>query len=108
MTPHSAACGRPIIKIVRSQTRFSKEIDDEIVVAVQDEGSGISAEHLPRVFERFYRADKARSRKLGGTGLGLSIVKHIVLAHGGRVEVKSEAGAGSTFYVYLPSGTSVS
>lgn len=71
-------------------------------IVVRDEGCGIEAEHLPRLFERFYRVDKARSRKLGGTGLGLSIVKHIVQAHGGSVAVESTPGVGSTFTIELP------
>lgn len=73
-----------------------------IRILVRDEGFGIEAEHLPRLFERFYRIDKARSRKLGGTGLGLAIVKHIAQAHGGRVEVQSTPGKGSTFSLILP------
>ncbi len=68
---------------------------------VTDQGPGISAEHLPRIFERFYRVDKGRSRQLGGTGLGLAIVKHIALAHGGRVEVQSTPGKGSRFTLVL-------
>lgn len=75
---------------------------DEMVIAVRDEGRGIAEEHLPRVFERFYRVDKARTRKLGGTGLGLAIVKHIARAHNGRVDATSMRGKGSTFYIYLP------
>ena len=75
---------------------------DEIVLAVSDEGCGIAAEHLPRLFERFYRVDKARSRKLGGTGLGLAIVKHIAQVHGARVTVDSTPGKGSTFRLHLP------
>ncbi len=71
---------------------------------VRDEGAGIAAEHLPRLFERFYRVDKGRSRKLGGTGLGLAIVKHIVQAHGGTVAVESTPGVGSTFRIRLPAG----
>ena len=76
--------------------------DSEIIISVKDQGSGIAQKHLPRLFERFYRVDKARSRKLGGTGLGLAIVKHITQAHGGHVAVESELGKGSTFYIYLP------
>ncbi|MFP4057346.1 MAG: two-component system histidine kinase PnpS [Candidatus Brocadiia bacterium] len=78
------------------------ETDDETVVAVRDQGCGIEPQHLPRLFERFYRADKARSRKLGGTGLGLAIVKHIAQAHRGRVDVESAPGEGSTFRLHLP------
>jgi len=74
----------------------------ELSIAVADEGVGIAAEHLDRLFERFYRVDKARSRKMGGTGLGLAIVKHIVQAHGGHVEVHSTPGAGSVFTIHLP------
>jgi len=78
--------------------------DGKIEIFVQDDGPGIPAESLDRVFERFYRVDKARSREQGGTGLGLSIVKHIVQSHGGKVWVKSELGKGSTFFFTLPEG----
>ena len=76
----------------------------ELVLRVRDEGCGIEPIHLPRLFERFYRVDKARSRNLGGTGLGLSIVKHIVQAHTGAVSVDSEPGVGTTFTIRLPRG----
>ena len=72
------------------------------MITVTDQGVGISREHLPRLFERFYRVDKARSRDLGGTGLGLSIVKHIAQVHGGSVSVDSLVGRGSTFRIHLP------
>ena len=71
-------------------------------IKVRDTGPGIPPEHLPRVFERFYRVDKARSREAGGTGLGLAIVKHLALAHGGEAYVASEFGAGSEFSIKLP------
>lgn len=74
----------------------------EVEFIVQDFGPGIASEHLDRIFERFYRVDKARSRESGGTGLGLAIVKHIVLAHGGRLWAESELGAGASFHFTLP------
>jgi len=73
-----------------------------VEVFVRDSGAGIPAEDLPRLFERFYRVDKARSRELGGTGLGLSIVKHLVGAHNGTVRVESRVQEGSTFFFTLP------
>jgi len=75
---------------------------DEVRISVVDKGCGIAPEHHARLFERFYRVDKARSRKLGGTGLGLAIVKHIILAHRGKVTVESTPGRGSTFTIHLP------
>ena len=71
-------------------------------VHVGDDGEGMAPEHLPRIFERFYRVDRARSRALGGTGLGLAIVKHLARAHGGEASVRSAPGEGSTFTVELP------
>jgi two-component system phosphate regulon sensor histidine kinase PhoR len=81
------------------------EVENGVEFYVRDFGAGIASEHLPRLFERFYRVDKARSRESGGTGLGLAIAKHIVLAHGGRIRVESTLGHGSTFFFTLPLGT---
>jgi two-component system phosphate regulon sensor histidine kinase PhoR len=80
----------------------SRVAEGNVEFYVRDFGPGIAAEHLPRLFERFYRVDKARSREAGGTGLGLAIVKHIVLNHGGTVRVESELHHGATFYFTLP------
>jgi two-component system, OmpR family, phosphate regulon sensor histidine kinase PhoR len=80
----------------------ASERTGEVEFYVRDFGPGIPSEHLPRLFERFYRVDKARSREAGGTGLGLAIVKHIVLNHGGRAGVNSELGHGSVFWFRLP------
>ena len=77
---------------------------DNVNITVRDRGSGIEATHLPRLFERFYRVDKARSRTLGGTGLGLAIVKHIAAAHDGTIDVESQPGKGSVFTLTLPRG----
>ncbi|HEX9421888.1 MAG TPA: ATP-binding protein [Pyrinomonadaceae bacterium] len=92
------AKGRTEAEMLASQSAKPKR--DKIIV--EDTGEGIPAQHLERLFERFYRVDRARSRAMGGTGLGLAIVKHLALAHGGEVTVSSELGKGSTFTIELP------
>ncbi len=102
-----------IINLIENALKYSEgtwvqvkvETHDKVFrVIVQDNGRGIAEEHLPRLFERFYRVDKARSRHLGGTGLGLSIVKHIVAAHHGEIWVESQLEKGSSFIMELPLG----
>jgi two-component system phosphate regulon sensor histidine kinase PhoR len=83
-------------------TVFSRRQNSATAIGVQDTGTGIPAEHLPRIFERFYRVDPARSRAAGGTGLGLAIVKHLVEAHGGRVRAESRVGHGTTISLFFP------
>ncbi len=80
----------------------AEPVQGGVVLAVRDSGQGIAPDHLPRIFERFYRVDASRSREEGGTGLGLAIVKHIVEAHGGRVDAESELGAGTTVTAWFP------
>ena len=90
-------------RVAGSVTVGGKKLDDgRLEIFVRDDGPGIPPEALDRVFERFYRVDKARSRDQGGTGLGLAIVKHIVQAHGGEVRVESELGKGAAFFFTLP------
>jgi len=86
-------------KRIRAGARI---LTTEVQFTIQDFGPGIASEHLERIFERFYRVDKARSRESGGTGLGLAIVKHIIQAHGGRVWAESELGNGAQFHFTLP------
>ena len=83
-------------------SKIKEKQADKIIIGVKDQGFGIEAKHHERIFERFYRIDVARSRKLGGTGLGLSIVKHIIQAHQGTVSVTSTPGEGSTFLIQIP------
>jgi len=91
---YSSAGGRVVVRLQAQNGRA--------VLEVEDEGPGIASEHLDRIFERFYRVDRARSRELGGTGLGLAIVKNVARRHGGGVEVESERDRGSTFRLWLP------
>jgi two-component system phosphate regulon sensor histidine kinase PhoR len=103
---------RALLNLLDNAVKYSKpggkielscvKNDRELRLSVRDHGPGIPAEHHPRIFERFYRVDKARSRELGGTGLGLSIVKHIMDIHGGRVELESTAGQGAAFTLIFP------
>ena len=109
---NGALLEQAIINLVVNSIKYSDEdskVDveadrdnGEVVISVRDFGVGIAAEHLPRLFERFYRSDKARSRKLGGTGLGLAIVKHIVQVHEGNVTVESTPGKATVFSIRLP------
>jgi two-component system phosphate regulon sensor histidine kinase PhoR len=101
-----------VINLIDNAIKYGKEggtievsaakENDLVVFRVKDDGPGISAEHLPRLFERFYRVDRSRSREFGGTGLGLAIVKHIALAHRGEATVESEVGSGSVFEIRVP------
>jgi two-component system phosphate regulon sensor histidine kinase PhoR len=109
---NAALLEQAVVNLVDNAIKYSPEGDcvrleatrteSEVVIRVCDHGAGIEREHQPRLFERFYRVDKARSRELGGTGLGLAIVKHIAQAHGGWATVDSTPGEGSTFALHLP------
>ena len=106
------ALGRVVDNLLDNAVKYTEDADeirlrlttagDTATVEVQDTGIGIEPSHHERIFERFYRVDKARSRELGGTGLGLAIVKHLVEAQSGRIEVESVPGSGSTFRIHLP------
>ena len=99
--------GQVLVNLIANSINYGKEggstrikfrdMADKVLIEVEDTGVGISKEDMPRIFERFYRVDKGRSREQGGTGLGLAIVKHIVEAHGERITVRSELGSGTTF-----------
>ena len=100
-----------LTNLIDNAIKFSREHGTVVIsheagqrdrILVRDNGDGIPAQHLERLFERFYRVDRARSRDMGGTGLGLAIVKHLALLHGGEVTVTSELGKGSTFTIHLP------
>jgi two-component system phosphate regulon sensor histidine kinase PhoR len=103
--------GRAIGNLLENAIKYTREggtirvaataEEGSVEIVVEDNGIGISEEDLPRIFERFYRSDRSRSREMGGTGLGLSIVKHIVSGHGGTIEVTSKLGVGSRFLVRL-------
>lgn len=105
-----------LVNLVVNSVRYGKtdgktlvtvsDAGEKVIIEISDNGIGISKEHLPRVFERFYRVDKSRSRDQGGTGLGLSIVKHIVEAHGETIDVMSTEGAGSVFSFTLKKNAS--
>lgn len=109
---HASLFEQAITNLIENAVKYSdcdkelivrvSHIDDVIQIQVMDQGHGIASKHLPRLFERFYRVDKGRSRAMGGTGLGLSIVKHIIAAHKGKVFVESVLGKGSTFTIELP------
>ncbi|MFP4029706.1 MAG: two-component system histidine kinase PnpS [Candidatus Brocadiia bacterium] len=109
---NSALLEQAVVNLLDNAIKYSEEggkvkiqgsqADGGIEISVSDEGCGIPKEHLGRLFERFYRVDKARSRKLGGTGLGLAIVKHIAQVHAGTIDVESSPGEGSTFFIRIP------
>lgn len=108
----ASLCEQAVVNLVDNAIKYSdpgrpvrleaERVGEELLIRVRDHGCGIAAEHLPRLFERFYRVDKARSRKLGGTGLGLAIVKHIAQFHNGRITVESQLNQGSVFTLHLP------
>jgi len=112
----AAALGRLVANLLDNAIKYNRpggrvtvaleRKGDAALLTVADGGIGIPPSALPRIFERFYRVDKGRARDEGGTGLGLAIVKHVAQAHGGRVEVESRMGEGTSFRVILPLGGS--
>jgi signal transduction histidine kinase len=110
--------GRALDNLIENAIKYSpdhstveillRQDGNHVLLSVQDHGIGIPEEHLPRISERFYRVDTARSREMGGTGLGLAIVKHVALVHGGVLDVRSTVGKGSCFTIRLPLHTRVS
>ena len=112
---HALRLEQALVNLLDNAVKFNRQggeariesgmtADGQVFVSVADTGSGIPSDDLPRIFERFYRVDKARSRAVGGTGLGLSIVKHVVERMGGTIKVESRLGRGSTFTILLPPG----
>ncbi|MBX3355976.1 MAG: PAS domain-containing protein [Phycisphaeraceae bacterium] len=112
VTGSKSLLGQAVVNLVQNAVQYSaprttvrvraEASGGQCTMSVHDQGPGIAAKHLPRLFERFYRVDHGRSREAGGTGLGLAIVKHIAMVHGGKVSVESELGRGSTFTIQLP------
>jgi two-component system phosphate regulon sensor histidine kinase PhoR len=106
---------RALFNLIDNAVKYTREggeirlstgaTDGVVTIDVSDNGIGIPLEDQPRIFERFYRVDRSRSREMGGTGLGLSIVKHVVQSHGGTIDVESALGSGSRFSIRLPIAT---
>jgi two-component system phosphate regulon sensor histidine kinase PhoR len=113
ITGHAIRLEQALVNLLDNAVKFNRPggearieagiaADGRVFISVSDTGSGMPSEDLPRIFERFYRVDKARSREVGGTGLGLSIVKHVVERMEGTIKVESRLGKGSTFTIVLP------
>lgn len=112
---HATLLEQAVVNLIDNAVKFSEEgtevtvaaqeVGNEVQIVVQDQGRGIDKAHLPRIFERFYRVERSRSRREGGTGLGLAIVKHIAQAHGGYASVESDPGKGSRFCIHLQNGS---